>query len=215
MPTAAPRPSLKERAYLAIKQLILDESFPPGTFLSERQLSGLLHMSATPVRSALDRLAEQGFVTISPQQGVVVRETAFDEVIDLYDIRIALEAFVVKSLAGHLRAEQAAHLERQLQEQDGAVKSPDFRRFTKLDTEFHLLLAELQGNREIVRAMGHLRDRLHRYAARVLRHSPDRIVASVTEHRAIAAATICGNGEDAARHLREHLESGKRFFLTR
>ena len=64
---------LKDRAYEELKTLILSEALPPGSFLSERALGQKLGMSKTPVRSAIERLENEGFVSVSPQQGVVVR----------------------------------------------------------------------------------------------------------------------------------------------
>ena len=89
------RSLLKSKAYDAIKKKIMDEDFPPGTFLAERKLALMLGMSKTPVKSALERLAIEGFVTISPQQCILVRELPMDEIADQYEIRTALETHVV------------------------------------------------------------------------------------------------------------------------
>src|SRR5213080_3141617 len=70
----AVRGLLKERAYAEIKQRILSGAFAPGTFLSERQLALQLQMSKTPIRAATERLEQEGFLTISPQQGIVVHD---------------------------------------------------------------------------------------------------------------------------------------------
>ena len=58
------RTLLKDRAYDELKNLILDETFSPGTFLSERQLAARLGMSKTPIRSALERLEAEAFVAV-------------------------------------------------------------------------------------------------------------------------------------------------------
>src|SRR5690348_15480667 len=65
---------MKKRAYTALKRLLVSRSVAPGTFLSVRQLAKQLEMSSTPIRAALERLEAEGFITISPQQGIVVRE---------------------------------------------------------------------------------------------------------------------------------------------
>src|SRR5262249_62036557 len=66
----ASRGLLKERAYEEIKRRLLAGEFPPGSFLAERQLAGLLGMSKTPVKAALGRLGDGGFITVSPPQGI-------------------------------------------------------------------------------------------------------------------------------------------------
>ncbi len=51
-------------------------------------------MSKTPIRTALERLDSEGFVAISPQQGVLVRELSIEDIADLFEIRVALEMHV-------------------------------------------------------------------------------------------------------------------------
>src|SRR5262245_56779925 len=84
---------MKERAYSEIKRRILNCDYPPGSFLSERNLATTLGMSKTPVKAALERLEHEGFITVSPQQGIVVRELSIREIADQYEIRTALESF--------------------------------------------------------------------------------------------------------------------------
>src|SRR5262245_53005652 len=98
----AGRGLLKEQAYAEIKRQILGGELPPGTFLAERQVAARLGMSKTPVRSALERLESEGFVSISPQQGAIIRDLSVPEIADLYEIRMAIESFVARSLAGKL-----------------------------------------------------------------------------------------------------------------
>ena len=65
MPAATPPSRLQSRAYSELRRLIVSGEFPPGTFLSERQLAQQLEMSKTPVHVALERLEAEGFVSIS------------------------------------------------------------------------------------------------------------------------------------------------------
>ena len=206
---------LKDRAYRELKDLILGEVFPPGTFLSERQLTARLDMSKTPIRSALERLESEGFVTVSPQQGIVVRELSVHEIVDLFDVRIALETFVARRLSGRLVPEQMAQVRENLGAQAACVEVGDAVRCTVLDANFHLMLCEFLDNREIVQAMRELRDKLYRVALRVSRQAVGRLQASTEEHRGIAEAVIEGEGERAAARVEAHLEYGKRFLVSR
>src|SRR6266567_4439531 len=96
----SPRSFLKDRAYELIKQRLLNNDYPPGSFLSERQLAENLGMSKTPIKGALERLESEGFITVSPQQGIVVRELSVHEIADQYEIRGVLESYTLRSLAG-------------------------------------------------------------------------------------------------------------------
>jgi DNA-binding GntR family transcriptional regulator len=205
---------LKERAYSEVKRLILDEEFAPGSFLAERQLAARLGMSKTPVRSALERLESEGFITISPQQGAVVRELSVHEIADQYEIRRALEMFVARNIAGRLTRDQVAEVRANLDAQRANLGTNDVRRAVDLDDEFHAMLVSFLGNREIVRVMDHLRDRIHRVIHRVFTRNPERVASSYAEHRAIADAVTAGDAELAAQRVEEHLRVGRDALLS-
>lgn len=213
--TSTERVLLKDQAYDRLKDLVLSEAFPPGSFLSERQLAAQLGMSKTPVKAALERLALEGLLTISPQQGIVVREVPVHEIVDLFDIRIALETFTVKCLAGRLGAGQQQRITENLRAQQDAIPVGDVALSTALDEDFHLLLSECLDNHEILRVMLSLRDRLTRVIARVFRRAPNRFEDSYKDHVRIAEALFAADGEEAARRVRDHLEYGKLFLIDR
>jgi len=213
-PRPAVRPTLANRAYDDLKALFQDGTYAPGDFLTEGELARRLRMSKTPVRTALTRLEMDGFVTVSPQQGIVVREPSIHEVIDLFDIRIALETFVVRRLAGNLTTEQVTRLRVNLDLQGRAVKDHDNETATRLDTEFHLMLCEFLDNREITQAMERLRGKLHRIILGIQRKSPERMVDGWREHEAIAESVTQGRGEQAAQRVVQHLEWGKKFLVA-
>ncbi len=87
-------------------------------------------------------------------------------------------------------------------------------RAVDLDTEFHTLFCEFLGNREVLRVMGHLREKIHRVVMQVFRLSPGRLTNSYEEHVAIADAVIRGDGPLAAERVERHLEYGKQSLLS-
>jgi DNA-binding GntR family transcriptional regulator len=215
VPASAPgRNLLKDRAYAEIKQRILRGDFPPSTFLSERQMASQLDMSKTPVRAALGRLELEGFVTISPQQGIIIRDLTVHEIADQYEIRAALETYVVRTLAGRLTPAQLERLRVNLDAQEANCASRDVQQCVALDAAFHNLFCEFLGNQEILRVMGQLREKIHRVIGRVFQLNADRITTSYQEHCGIADAVIRGDPALAARRIEEHLEWGKRCLLS-
>ena len=204
---------LKDDAYDRIKHLIQTQVFKPGTFLSERELAARLGMSKTPVRSALERLQSEGFVQISPQQGAVVREPSLNEVVDMIDLRIAVEPHVMRRLAGRLSPLQLQRLRENLKQQEWVIEAHDVRRCAQLDADFHLMFCEFSGNQEIVRTMRSLLDRLFRTVLRVFAQDVTRIRESYREHLAIVEALEVGDSGRAGTLLVEHLERGKRLVV--
>lgn len=206
-------PLLKEIAYEAIKTRFISHDFCPGTFFSERTLARQLGMSKTPVKAALERLESEGFITVSPQQGIMVRELSIREIVDIYEIRSAMESFVLKAIAGKLLPGQVNSLRESLDAQ-GSLNSGTVTEEVALDSAFHGLFITFLGNIEIQRVTDQLRDRMERVIRRVFNTFPDRYRASLPEHQAIAEAVIQGDGDLAARLAQDHLERGKLLLIS-
>jgi len=201
-------PSLKQRAYNELKRRILSGTLAPGTLLSERQLAGELQMSKTPVHAALERLEADGLVTVAAQQGIIVREISPRDIGDHFELREAIEPFLVARLAGRLGEESWRRLQRNLHENQYAVDDGDVAANVRLDAEFHLLLCEFLGNREITRVMGQIREKAHNVIHQISTRHPERMAVSLAEHVAIADAVRAGEGDVAAERMRMHLRNG-------
>lgn len=205
---------LKERAYAEIKRGILSGKLAAGSFLAERQLAAQLGMSKTPVRSALERLESEGLLSISPQQGAIIRDLAVPEIADQYEIRMAIESFVVRTLAGKLSPSQIDLVRANLEAQQANLGAGgDVASGVTLDEEFHALFCEFLGNQEILRVMGQLRDKTHRVIFRVFSINPERMARSYEEHRDIAEAVFQGEPALAATRIEDHLRIGMRSLL--
>jgi DNA-binding GntR family transcriptional regulator len=208
------RSLLKEQAYAEIKRSILSGVLPPGSFVAERQLAAGLGMSKTPIRAALERLEFEGFITISPQQGIIIRDLSFHEIADLYEIRIVLETYVARMVAGRLTAEQKERVRANLKAQAAVRDGSDVPAAVSLDAEFHILFGEFLGNQEILRVMGQLREKVQRIITKVYQINPGRIASSYEEHRTIADAILRGEATRAVQSIEEHLNCGKQHLLS-
>jgi len=200
---------LKEKAYLVIREAILNETFPPGEFLSEKLLIEHLGMSKTPIKSALDRLETEGFVTVSPKQGIIVRELSLTKARDIFELRTALELFVCELLSGKLKHEQIQELKQILVKQKAAADSGDEETFTKRDTEFHVYLCHCSGNAEIDQLMLNYQAHLYRFALRVIKRVPNRMFEAYQDHEQILNDLIDGDTNQSMHRMREHLNFGK------
>ncbi|MCA9838483.1 MAG: GntR family transcriptional regulator [Trueperaceae bacterium] len=206
---------LKEQAYLHIKSLVLTEEIPVNSFLSERSLAEQLGMSKTPVRLAIERLEHEGFVRVSPQQGIVVVALSFEEILDFIEYRLALECFVVERIAGNLLEPQIKALQNQLKEQAQIIGQKSSKRedLVLADMAFHRLLAEFKGNKQISQALERQQDMLFRVANRIYQKHPTRTETSHNEHEAIAQAIIEGKKDEATRLIKEHIQKIKSLLI--
>ncbi|MBO1437409.1 GntR family transcriptional regulator [Meiothermus sp. CFH 77666] len=198
---------LREQAYWRIKQLILDEEAPANSFLSERGLAERLGMSKTPVRLAIARLEHEGYVRVSPQQGIVVLALSFEEILDYIDFRLALESFVVRNLAASPGPERTEALKAQLAEQARVVHDPSSSRqaLVRADMAFHKFLANLLGNRPILQALERQQEMLYRIAMRIFQRYPDRREQSFAEHRALCRLLAEGRQAEAVALIEQHI----------
>ena len=90
--------SIRERAYLYLKDMILEGEFQAGERLAERELAEKLKISRTPIREALFRLESQGFVKTVPRKGVIVADISEKEIVEVFTILSSLEVLAAKLL---------------------------------------------------------------------------------------------------------------------
>src|SRR3990170_5674658 len=88
--------NLSASVYNQIKRLILCNEIMPGQKLHHQQLSERLGVSRTPIREALTRLVQEGYVSFLPNRGFTCKEIGMQEAEELYELREALEAFAVE-----------------------------------------------------------------------------------------------------------------------
>ncbi|MDQ8187977.1 GntR family transcriptional regulator [Pelagicoccus sp. SDUM812002] len=204
--------NLSHRIETLLRERILKWSYPPGLHLGEIALCAEFKASRIPVREALRILAEQGLVDKVPNQGCFVKQPDVEETQQLYDMRLALELFVVESLAsaGSLSLdwlkEQRVYWEPLL-----AVKADDTADRDALvdaDTLFHFGLAEALGNQPICNALRDINARLRfvRLAAITNAH---RIQETAGEHLAVLDALEKRDAEAARRSLRQNINHSR------
>ncbi len=158
--------SSAEEAYLRIRSLLLSGDAPPGTPLSERQLSERLGMSRTPIREALKHLQRDGLVTVGGRGlGVIVAGLSAAEVTDAYRYRAALEALTAELAAersrdGELSRAQLAELESRAEAVEVASGRDDARRASVANLRFHQWICTLAANTFATESLTRLWDRI-------------------------------------------------------
>jgi len=203
---------LKDVAYNKIKELILTEYFAPNQMLSERELIEILEMSKTPIKSALTRLESEGFVKVSSKQGIIVLDLSLEKILNIYDLRIALETFVCSQLQGNLREDEVSQLFEATNHMNVAIKENDVEKFTYWDHFFHLKLAQFTGNAEIERVLLIYNDQLKRITFRHLKKDFKRMEDFNKEHIEIIYSLVQELG-NASTLIENHLRASKQKLL--
>ena len=194
-----------------IRKRILSWRYPPGHHLGEPELSEEFSASRGPVREALRSLVEQGLVEKVPNQGCFVRQPDAQGTHHLYDLRLALELFVVERLARSGMSQEWLTQVRATWEPLMNVRADepvDGDLLVRLDEEFHLALARALGNPYVVTSLRDINDRL-RFVRLVVATTPHRIQTTAGEHLSILEAIEKKEPETARRALRQNLHHAR------
>jgi DNA-binding GntR family transcriptional regulator len=209
-PTLAPgaRAKLAEQVYAQLKAEIHDFQLVPGDRFSEMELGTRLGVSRTPVREALFRLRNEGFLDVESKSGWFVRPIDFNRLEQLYDLRVILELASVARLcartvdAPELDALKAAWLV------PAAERLADAHAVGALDEQFHAALVRATGNAEVARVHWDVTERI-RIVRRLDFTRGDRIEATYAEHAQILRAIIQRKPDQAQLLLSAHIDQSK------
>jgi DNA-binding GntR family transcriptional regulator len=92
-------PNISSEVFSTLKERIIRWDYAPGHRFTEEALCDEFGMSRSPIREALRMLVENGLVDKEPHRGYSVKQPDMKEIFDLYDVRLALETYVVATLA--------------------------------------------------------------------------------------------------------------------
>jgi DNA-binding GntR family transcriptional regulator len=182
---------------------IVEQLLPPGTKLGEESLGEIFGVSRTLIRRVLQRLASEHMVESRPHRGASVARPSVEEAREVFEARRALEAHVIDHLAHGLTPADAERLRRHIAKERQAQTAADRRRLIRRSGEFHLLLAELAGNRAIGRFLRELVSRTSLIIA--VYEAPGESCCPVDEHAQLIEALVRGQGGGAHRMMRAHL----------
>ncbi len=211
----APPSTRAEWAVERLRAAILTGEYPPGARLRTSELSARLQVSQTPLREALQRLAAEGLVDLSPQRGGRVAPIDVAAGLDLYRVRLMLEP---QALASAVRTSPSADWDRRI----GATLLPlnqttlaepfDGIAFVPLHLSFHQLLIEPCGSPWLLRITRQLAAHSGRFQMLSfgLRGGPDQVVA---EHNHLAELIQQRDANSAEAALREHIRATVRHVL--
>ncbi len=195
-------PSRADAVYEQLKRDISEFHWLPGDRFTEIEISQRHQVSRTPVRQALFRLRQEGFVEVHFRSGWEVRPFDFVKFDHLYDLRILLETTAVQRLCqpeAYAVDLQVLHKQASIWLVDETDRCTDRARVAEWDEAFHLALVEASGNLEMLRVHRELSEQI-RSVRRLDFSLQDRIQATYTEHAHILRAVL-GQQVDVVKNL--------------
>lgn len=196
---------LADRVYEYLVRQISTQAFPPGASLRELDLVAQLGVSRTPIREALVRLAENGIVRFAGR-GAEVRQLNRDDVLNIYQVRRALEGEAVRLACGRLTSDDFARLDA-LVPAAGAEAAANFDEACfRLDVELHRTIALRSGNAILAREIQKLHDLIF-LVHKCVADNRGQLTEQVRQHVQIIAALKSGDRKASRKVLLDHLRS--------
>jgi len=200
---------LRESVYEALTEMIIDGTLERGRHLVEVELAGMLGVSRQPVREALQRLNNEGWVDLRPGFGAMVHVPAEDEVDQLLAARAALESESARLAARHASKDDVATLRELCKVGTAFQEVGDIDGTVRTNGELHAMITQMSGNRFLVDFAGQVDRRVRWYYTPV---APVRGAASWREHTRLVKAISDGDEDKAAQIMREHTEHTRKAY---
>ena len=201
------------KIYMAIREAIQNNAFPPGFRLIERDLAKQFGTSRTPIRSAINRLTVEGYIDQSQYKGAVVKRLSPQDIQRLLEVREALEGMACRLAAEYVTDEDKTQLQNIISNMYDAVEQNDFLRYYGLSGEFHTKFAECSNNPYLFELVQRVNLQTTRFQFRIIL-VPGRIKESVQEHKEIVEKIINGDGIGAEECMRGHIRKVKTMLLS-
>lgn len=203
---------LREIVFETLRDAIINQVLRPGERLMEIQLAEELGVSRTPVREAIRKLELEGLVVMLPRRGAYVAGISMKDILEVFEVRAALEALAASLAAERITDEELDEMERQLVKETEETEANNLRNIVEIDTTFHDLLYKAARNERLVNFVNLLQEQLHRFRSASLAR-PGRSKTALEEHRKILEAIAARDAKLAERLAREHIENAEQAML--
>ena len=197
--------SLADQVYDQLERNILTGAYQPGELLTEKRLAAELGVSRTPIREALSRLEYDRLIKDTPQ-GSEVRGISKDDVEDMFLIKKKLEVHATVQAALNMTEEELLSLKAILDQQEYFAEKGDAIKVRNLDTEFHDMIYDGSGSTILQSVLSPIHHKLLKFRRASLENE-ERILASVSEHKAIYEAMKKRDKKETEKLMKAHIDN--------
>jgi DNA-binding GntR family transcriptional regulator len=193
-------------AFRYVRDAIMSGELEPGSRVGQDAIAKQLGISRMPLREALRRLEELGFVTIRPHRGAFVTEPDITEIRSTYAVRTLLESASAAQAAANMDEERIERLREILRDARAALEAGDGASLAEHNALFHLTAHEAAGNEVLTRLISDLTMHCQRYR---LLHATlsDRAAEALHEHERILEAWAAHDPEAASHWIEVNLRN--------
>ena len=193
----AVQPTLTDRAYDALEEMIVTLQLAPGSAASEAELSKWLGIGRTPIREALQRLSREKLVQILPRRGVIVSDINVKSQLRLLEVRREIDRLVSRSAARRATSAERSRFDVLAAAFEDAARTNDDRAFMRTDHEFNELCVQASRNEFAAAAMRLMHPLSRRFWYVHYKQAADMPEAAKL-HAAMLRAIAAGNQHEVA-----------------
>lgn len=197
--------SQSDRAYFAIRAMIVRAQLPPGSLLSEAELMETLGLGRTPIREALRTLANENLVDVYPRRGMFVAGIDTRDLAAISEVRSELESFAARLAAQRSNPGDRAITAQLLGELEELGETPDPHALLNIDQRMHHHVYKCAHNAYLERTLDQYFVHSLRIWALALHKMRD-LQLAVLEHRNLLTAIHEGDADKAAELMFHHVE---------
>lgn len=197
--------TMQEAAVGHLRNLIISGQLIPGQRLLQEDLAEKLGISRTPIREALQRLANEGLVNISSYKGATVAKFSASEMIEVYSVRIALESYAASLATQNITEADLERLEVLMKEMGTAFQNKEFEHLLEAHHKLHSNIYAIAGKQRLYEHIIQYLDLANLYQRMALslgRGAND----PIKEHIDILETLRKRDADAAGRMMRTHLE---------
>lgn len=206
-------PTLGEQVYHALRKHLRNDSVRPGDSLHEADLARQMGVSRTPIREALSRLANEGFL-IQGRRNFTAPALTRKDIDDIYQIRFLVEPEAIRSIAARtVDPVVRAPIEAALAATIAADHSGDVKAFREANAMFRSAWLALVPNERLVKVIDLHADHMQHVRALTL-GTPEIRTIVVRNLERVMAALRAGDSETAAEAMLEHLAGARRAYIV-
>lgn len=202
---------LNEQAFQHLKSLIVNNELTYQKIYSETKLSKELGISRTPLRDAIHRLAQEGYIDIIPSKGFRIHQLTKKDVDETFQVRSALECYCTFRIAQEANTRKAKRLFKELDWIMEELKeildtTQSIKEFSEFDFEFHTKVIEFLENEQFSSIFATFMYRMRKLAELSLAHK-GRMQDTYDEHLAILKAMKAGDTQHIYEITLKHMDT--------
>ena len=196
--------SLKEKVYEILKEMIISGKLKYNERIEEDALATSLEVSRTPVREAINKLEQEGWINIIPRRGMFVSNVSLKEINDIFQVRLNLEPIILQMGFSNIPLNECQRLKREFESfLDKELTKDEAKTLDELDNTLHLLILKSCNNNFIEKMMENVYEHNMRLRNQSVQ-SNDRRNEATKEHINLIDSILDGDLDKALELIKYH-----------